>query len=148
MIGHNGVVNPSQHSEREACSQGRPSEREACSQGRPSEREACSQGRPSEREACSQGRPSEREACSQGRPNRQAAAGDQPTSEASPRQRRTGLLAAAAGVTLVLDVLSKIIVVAALEGHRPVKLLYGALYLEVFRNSGAAFSLGTRLTWG
>ena len=114
MIGHNGVVNPSQHSEREACSQGRPSEREACSQGRP---------------------------------NRQAAAGDQPTSEASPRRRRTGLLAAAAGVTLVLDVLSKIIVVAALEGHRPVKLLDGALYLVVFRNSGAAFSLGTGLTW-
>ncbi|MCA1821463.1 MAG: signal peptidase II [Pseudonocardiaceae bacterium] len=101
----------------------------------------------SEREACSQGRPSEREACSQGRPNERAAAGDEQTSEALPRRRRTGLLAAAAGVTLVLDVLSKIILVATLEGHPPVKLLDGALYLVVFRNSGAAFSLGTGLTW-
>ena len=91
--------------------------------------------------------PTEREACSQGRPIAQAAAGDQPTSEVSPRRRRTGLLAAAAGVTLVLDVLSKTIVVAFLEGHPPVKLLGGALYLVVFRNSGAAFSLGTGLTW-
>lgn len=80
----------------------------------------------------------------------QAAAGEQQTSEASPvspRRRRTGLLTAAAGVTLVLDVISKIIVVAFLEGHPPVKLLGGALYLVVFRNSGAAFSLGTGLTW-
>ncbi|MBV8995784.1 MAG: signal peptidase II [Pseudonocardiales bacterium] len=105
MIRHNGLVNPSQRSERE------------------------------------------REACSQGRPSEQAAADDQQTSEAPPRRRRTGLLAAAAGVTLVLDVLTKIIVVAALEGHPPVKLLDGALYLVVFRNSGAAFSLGTGLTW-
>jgi signal peptidase II len=83
-------------------------------------------------------------------PTEQAAAGEQQTSEASPvspRRRRTGLLAAAAGVTLVLDVISKIIVVAFLEGHPPVKLLGGALYLVVFRNSGAAFSLGTGLTW-
>ncbi|HXT42684.1 MAG TPA: signal peptidase II [Pseudonocardiaceae bacterium] len=83
-------------------------------------------------------------------PIEQAAAGEQQTSEVSPvspRRRRTGLLAAAAGVTLVLDVISKIIVVAFLEGHPPVKLLGGALYLVVFRNSGAAFSLGTGLTW-
>src|SRR5947209_12273197 len=94
MIRHNGLVNPSQHSESE-----------------------------------------------------QAAADDQQASETPPRRRRTGLLAAAAGVTLVLDVLSKIILVATLEGHPPVKLLDGALYLVVFRNSGAAFSLGTGLTW-
>jgi signal peptidase II len=86
-------------------------------------------------------------ACSQGQPIEHASGGDQQTVEVSPRRRRTGLLAAAAGVTLVLDVLSKITVVAALEGHPPVKLLDGALYLVVFRNSGAAFSLGTGLTW-
>lgn len=87
-----------------------------------------------------------REACSQGRPI-EVAAGDQTTPEVSPRPRRTGLLAAAAGVTLVLDVLSKVIVVMVLEGHPPVKLLGGALYLVVYRNSGAAFSLATGLTW-
>ena len=100
----------------------------------------------SEREACSQDRPIA-EACSQDRPIEQAAGGDHQASEASPRRPQTGLLAAAAGVTVVLDVLSKIIVVAFLEGHPPVKLLGGALYLVVFRNSGAAFSLGTGLTW-
>lgn len=83
----------------------------------------------------------------QSRPLDRASAGDQQASEVSPRRRRTGLLAAAAAVTLVLDVLSKIIVVAFLEGHPPVKLLGGALYLVVFRNPGAAFSLGTGLTW-
>ena len=76
-----------------------------------------------------------------------AAVGNQETSEVSPPRRRTALLTAAAGITILLDVLSKIIVVAFLEGHPPVKLLGGALYLVVFRNSGAAFSLGTGLTW-
>ncbi|MGH3548145.1 MAG: signal peptidase II, partial [Pseudonocardiaceae bacterium] len=62
-------------------------------------------------------------------------------------RRRTGLLAAAAIVTLVLDVLSKVVAVATLEGKPPMKLLGGALYLVVFRNSGAAFSMATGLTW-
>ena len=57
------------------------------------------------------------------------------------------MLAATAGVTLVLDVLSKIIIVMLLEGQPPMKLLGGALYLVVYRNSGAAFSLATGLTW-
>ena len=74
-------------------------------------------------------------------------AGDQTASEVAPRPRRTGLLAATAGVTLVLDVLSKIIIVMLLEGQPPMKLLGGALYLVVYRNSGAAFSLATGLTW-
>jgi signal peptidase II len=76
-----------------------------------------------------------------------ASAGEEKIAEIAPRPRRTGLLAAAAGITLVLDVLSKIIVVMFLEGCPPVKLLGGALYLVVYRNSGAAFSLGTGLTW-
>jgi signal peptidase II len=75
------------------------------------------------------------------------AAGDQITPEVPPRRRRTGVLAAVATVTLLLDALSKIIVVMVLEGHQPVKLLGGALYLVVYRNSGAAFSLATGLTW-
>jgi signal peptidase II len=99
------------------------------------------------REACSQGRPVDQEACSQGRPaDRDRATADDQTGVAS-RPRRTGLLAATAGVILVLDALSKIIVVTALEGHPPVKLLDGALYLVVYRNPGAAFSLATGLTW-
>jgi signal peptidase II len=73
--------------------------------------------------------------------------GGQQISEAPPGHRRRGLLTATAGVTLLLDVLSKIIAVMALEGHPPVKLLGGGLYLVVYRNSGAAFSMATGLTW-
>jgi len=65
----------------------------------------------------------------------------------SPGRRRTGLLAATATVTLLLDVLSKILAVMILEGHPPVELLGGGLYLVVYRNSGAAFSMATGLTW-
>ena len=65
----------------------------------------------------------------------------------SPGHRRTGLLAATATVTLLLDVLSKILAVMVLEGRPPVELLGGGLYLVVYRNSGAAFSMATGLTW-
>jgi signal peptidase II len=76
-----------------------------------------------------------------------AAAGDQTAPEAPLRRRRTGVLAAVAVITLLLDVLSKIIVVMVMEGQPPVKLLGGALYLVVYRNPGAAFSMATGLTW-
>lgn len=62
-------------------------------------------------------------------------------------RHRTGLLAATAAVTLLLDVLSKVVAVATLEGHPPLKIFGGGLYLVVFRNSGAAFSMATGLTW-
>lgn len=80
-------------------------------------------------------------------PAEEAAAGNQGISAVSPGHRRTGLLAVAAGVTLLLDVLSKIIVVMVLEGRPPLQLLGGALYLTVYRNAGAAFSMATGLTW-
>jgi signal peptidase II len=76
-----------------------------------------------------------------------AAAGDQHIPEAVPGHRRTGLLAATAAGTLLLDVLSKIVVVAVLEGRPPVELLGGGLYLIVYRNPGAAFSMATGFTW-
>ena len=62
-------------------------------------------------------------------------------------RRRTGLLALTAGVVLLLDVVSKVVAVATLSGHPPVRLLGGGLYLVLFRNSGAAFSLATGFTW-
>ena len=75
------------------------------------------------------------------------AAGDQGGSGVPPRHRRTSLLAAVAILTLLLDVVSKVVAVATLEGNPPMKLLGGALYLVVYRNSGAAFSMATGLTW-
>lgn len=70
---------------------------------------------------------------------------DQP--DPAPGRRRTGLLAVIAGLVLLLDVVSKVLAVAVLEGHPPVRLLGGGLYLVLIRNSGAAFSLASGLTW-
>ncbi|MBV9012243.1 MAG: signal peptidase II [Pseudonocardiales bacterium] len=78
----------------------------------------------------------------------QSAAGDQDVPEALPGpRRRSSLLAATAAVTLLLDVLSKVLAVMMLQGHPPVELLGGVLYLVLYRNSGAAFSMATGLTW-
>jgi signal peptidase II len=61
--------------------------------------------------------------------------------------RRILLFAAVAAVTLVLDVVSKIVLVAKVpEDHQPVRALGGVVYLQQARNSGAAFSLGTGFT--
>ncbi|MGH3912420.1 MAG: signal peptidase II [Pseudonocardiaceae bacterium] len=65
----------------------------------------------------------------------------------TPGRRRSGLLAVIAGIVLLLDVVSKVLAVAFLQGHPPVRLLGGGLYLALVRNPGAAFSLATGLTW-
>ena len=57
------------------------------------------------------------------------------------------LLFGLAAAGLVLDVITKSAVVAALEGGPPVELLGGLVYLDVLRNPGAAFSLATGMTW-
>jgi signal peptidase II len=62
------------------------------------------------------------------------------------RPRRIGLFAAVAAGVLALDAVSKVLVVADLEGHHPLRVLGGLFYLDVARNSGAAFSLGTGFT--
>jgi signal peptidase II len=65
----------------------------------------------------------------------------------SSRPRRLAVFVAVALAVLVLDIVSKVIVVAELPpNHLPVRLLGGALYLDQTRNSGAAFSLGTGFT--
>lgn len=61
--------------------------------------------------------------------------------------RRIGILVVVAVLALGLDVLTKYLVVAHLEGKPPVTVIRGVLYLDVFRNSGAAFSMATGLTW-
>jgi signal peptidase II len=64
--------------------------------------------------------------------------------EGAPRRIRA-LLAVAAAV-LAVDVISKVIVVATLPRHPPIRLLGGVLTLLVLRNSGAAFNIGTSMT--
>ncbi|HEV2781967.1 MAG TPA: signal peptidase II [Actinophytocola sp.] len=67
---------------------------------------------------------------------------------ADPRPPRRGLLLVlVASVVLTADVLTKIAVVAALEGEPPVRLLGGFVYLQLVRNPGAAFSMATGMTW-
>ena len=47
---------------------------------------------------------------------------------------------------LALDVVTKIVVVRTLAHHAPIRLLGGFLTLQLLRNSGAAFSIGTSMT--
>ncbi|MBT2209836.1 signal peptidase II [Actinomadura sp. NEAU-AAG5] len=67
-------------------------------------------------------------------------------STGSPRPRRVGVLVAVALAALAADLLSKTIVVAALQNEEPIELLGGLLTLRETRNSGAAFSIGTGYT--
>jgi signal peptidase II len=60
--------------------------------------------------------------------------------------RRVGVLAAVAVPVVVLDVVTKVLVVARLEDREPVSLLGGRLLLQVTRNPGAAFSFATDAT--
>ena len=60
--------------------------------------------------------------------------------------RRIGVLLAVAVTVFILDVVSKVIVVAALPDRPPIRLLGGLLTLRLIRNGGAAFSIGTSMT--
>jgi signal peptidase II len=65
----------------------------------------------------------------------------------TPRARRVELFAVTALLALVLDVVSKAVLVAKVpEDHPPIRTLGGAVYVQQTRNSGAAFSLGTGFT--
>lgn len=57
------------------------------------------------------------------------------------------ILTVVAAVVLLADVITKHLALAALEDREPVRLLGGAVYLTVTRNSGAAFSLASDYTW-
>jgi signal peptidase II len=64
--------------------------------------------------------------------------------------RRLRLFAVVALLAFSADLVSKLIVVAKLPyepiAHQPVRILWGAIYLDQVRNSGAAFSLGAGFT--
>jgi len=67
--------------------------------------------------------------------------------EVAVKPRRVGLLAAIAGTVVILDLLSKIIVVATIDPNEPVRVLGGLVYFSLIRNPGAAFSMATGMTW-
>ncbi|MEW5351296.1 signal peptidase II [Streptomyces sp. 16-176A] len=78
-------------------------------------------------------------------------AGAQPAPDAAgperPRRgRRIAVLFTVAAFAYALDLVSKLLVVAKLEHHAPVRVVGDWLQLEAIRNSGAAFSFGEAYT--
>ncbi len=71
--------------------------------------------------------------------------GDEPPAPA-PTGRKTALIWSIAAAVVVLDQLSKIVIVATMPDRQPIELLGGLLTITYGRNSGAAFSLGQGLT--
>jgi signal peptidase II len=67
-----------------------------------------------------------------------------PSVAAGPKIR---LLASIAAAVLAVDVVTKVLAVAELEGREPVALLGGLVNLVLVRNPGAAWSLATGYTW-
>ncbi|MGW2083821.1 signal peptidase II [Streptomyces sp. NPDC001880] len=60
--------------------------------------------------------------------------------------RKVKVLFAVAVCAYLLDLISKMIVVAKLEHHEPVEIIGDWLQLSVIRNSGAAFGIGEAYT--
>ncbi len=56
------------------------------------------------------------------------------------------MLVSVAALAFVLDLITKLIVVAVLEHHAPVQVIGTVLQLDVVRNRGAAFGIGEALT--
>lgn len=78
----------------------------------------------------------------------QSTPADPASTDSTPlKPRKVGLLAAIAATVIVLDVISKVIVVATIQPNQPVRVLGGMVYLSLIRNPGAAFSMATGMTW-
>ncbi|MER6468342.1 signal peptidase II [Streptomyces collinus] len=92
-------------------------------------------------------------AAAAGTPARPDASGPSDAGEpATPAQRRTGrgrriaVLFAVAAFAYALDLISKLLVVAKLEHHEPIRLIGDLLELHAIRNPGAAFGFGAAFT--
>lgn len=77
-------------------------------------------------------------------PERAAEAGEQ---QDHPPKRRVVLLLVVAALAYVVDLVTKIVLTATLEGEPPVRILGGAVYLQIVRNPYAAFGLDLGGTW-
>ena len=76
-----------------------------------------------------------------------AAPGSGSTPDPGPApKRRIGLFVLVAATVLVLDQVSKLLIVAHMADRPPIQLLGSLLTITYTRNSGAAFSLGTGFT--
>ena len=62
------------------------------------------------------------------------------------RRRRIGVLLVVALLAYLIDLGSKLLVVARLEGHSPIQVAGDVVTLQVIRNGGAAFGMGQAMT--
>ncbi|MER6420394.1 signal peptidase II [Streptomyces sp. NPDC001137] len=83
-----------------------------------------------------------------GTPDTPEAAGTEPEQgeAARPRGKRIAVLFAVAAFAYALDLVSKMIVVAKLEHHAPIRIIGDWLQFEAIRNAGAAFGFGEAFT--
>ena len=65
---------------------------------------------------------------------------------AAPRRRRIGVLLSVAVLAYLLDLCSKLLVVAKLEDHNPIRIIGSWVMLQATRNPGAAFGMGAAMT--
>jgi signal peptidase II len=75
---------------------------------------------------------------------------DRPQATSEPRGSRlraVTVLAVIAVVAVVLDIVSKQLAMTHLREGDPARIVPGVLYFSLTRNSGAAFSMGTSITW-
>jgi signal peptidase II len=77
----------------------------------------------------------------------QTAAGEAAPTKAIAHRTALIIFGVVAVVVIVLDLITKQLVVAHLTEGEPKRLLGGAVYLSLTRNGGAAFSMGTSVTW-
>lgn len=62
------------------------------------------------------------------------------------RRRRIGVLLAVALLAYLVDLGSKLLVVARLEGRQPIQVIGDVMTFQVIRNPGAAFGMGQAMT--
>nr|WBO77438.1 signal peptidase II [Streptomyces sp. SBE_14.2] len=80
-------------------------------------------------------------------PERSSGPQGQEGDQARPRgRRRIAVLFAVAAFAYVIDLVSKMIVVAKLEHHEPIEIIGDWLKFEAIRNAGAAFGFGEAFT--
>ncbi|MFJ6380280.1 signal peptidase II [Kitasatospora sp. NPDC092039] len=71
---------------------------------------------------------------------------DEAKAERPRGPRRVGVLLVVAVLAFLIDLGSKLLVVARLENHAAIKVVGDVVTLQVIRNSGAAFGIGQALT--
>ncbi|GAB3186240.1 signal peptidase II [Micromonospora palomenae] len=76
-----------------------------------------------------------------------AGSGTAEPGDGTPRRKAVVVLASIALAALLADLFTKHLALVTLDDRGPVRLLGGAVYLTLTRNSGAAWSIGADHTW-